>query len=128
MNRPTDIKSSGVRSVDVAHIAGDREFLHGRLLELAAAGIVTRDGIVMSLDAVRIIHALTFSGETGSMDELVFEQASWITTQQAADRTGCSPQWIRHLARTGAITARRAADRWLIRADGLGRQIRRNGD
>lgn len=39
------------------------------------------------------------------------------TVREAADRMGCSPQWIRHLLTQGRLSGRRAPGGWIVYLD-----------
>jgi len=43
----------------------------------------------------------------------------WITTSEAVDLTGYAPEYLRQLARKGAIETRKFAGRWLFNRDDL---------
>jgi excisionase family DNA binding protein len=43
----------------------------------------------------------------------------WITTSEAVDLTGYGAEYLRQLARKGAIEARKFAGRWLFSRDDL---------
>lgn len=45
----------------------------------------------------------------------------WVTTREAAARMGCTEQWVRQLARTERIRARRHGQSWLIASEAVDR-------
>lgn len=98
-----------------------------RTLVVGATAQARTDGGVIGPGARRLLHQLyeaaqqdaqqraTFAAESRRSDPDMVE----ITAQQAADRMGCSPQYVRYLARTGRVRARRAGPSWLIDPDSL---------
>lgn len=60
--------------------------------------------------AVRADEAPRFAAETPPEGSATVE----IGASEAAELLGCTPQYVRRLARTGRITARRCGPLWLI--------------
>lgn len=88
-----------------------------RLLGIVADGRVNRDGTVtLAPECLGIVAALTSAIGSGALVELVYEERSWISTGQAAARTGLTDRWLRDLARRNVIGSRRIGARWLLLA------------
>lgn len=94
-----------------------------RTLVLGTTARVRANGGALAVGAHELLFALqlaaertaTFAAESPCATPATVE----ITAQQAAVLMGCSPQYVRYLARTGRVRARRAGPAWLIDANDL---------
>lgn len=105
--------------------AEDAVTLVDQLLDLVdEARVIAGGAVVFDARVLPIIAALTsasFPGESGPVDELVFDAGRWVTSRDAAGSLGCSPQWVRELARKGLVRAEQHSGRWLIAKASLDR-------
>ncbi|WNB84530.1 helix-turn-helix domain-containing protein [Cellulomonas sp. ATA003] len=81
-----------------------------------------------ALHAAAVAHerrgsgAGTSDGAPGTMDHVT---RAWSTPGEAARRVGCSAEYVRRLARTGRVPARRVGPVWEVDRDALDELYRR---
>ncbi|MBT2391642.1 helix-turn-helix domain-containing protein [Streptomyces sp. ISL-1] len=94
-----------------------------RTLVLGTTARVRANGGTLAVGAHQLLFALQLAAEqpTGSAPGTPAEQTAMVelTARQAGQLMGCSTEYMRRLARTGRIRARRAGPAWLIDADSL---------
>lgn len=112
-------------SILAAAGSGSAGSLMDRLLAVVAEGTVGPGGyLTLPPEALPLLRAVvegTSASGTSAIVERVFDTASWLTTAQAAARTGRTDRWMRTLARTGRIDAREVGGRWLLSAGAVDR-------
>lgn len=98
-----------------------RELLRPLVLGLAAR--VRADGTPLSARAIAFLRALHNAAEQPASSAPGTSPDApatvEITAHQAAQLMGCSTEYVRRLARTGRVRARRAGPAWLIEATSL---------
>lgn len=103
--------------------------LAGEVLRYLVLGLrdhVRRDGGIVSAAATRLLYGLAAAADRGGSevgtphDEraiLTHARVNGVGIAEAAGRLGCSAGYLRRLARTGRIAARRSGGVWLVDLD-----------
>lgn len=84
------------------------------------------------VELLSALHAQAVAHERGSVagtvavqgETMVGVEQGLLASREAARRAGCSAEYVRRLARTGRISARRAGREWLIAPASLDEHFR----
>lgn len=101
----------------------------------ALAPVVRLTRAQVSPDVLGLLVALAEAAQTATAHDVSPRRTAddgratmgppgWITTQEAADLTGCSRRRVQQLAARGLVRNQRAGRAWLIDPDDLARRMR----
>ena len=75
-----------------------------------------RDGILLPAELSALQRAFAAKADGQPLPEPRREEELWLSVAEAAQRLGCSQEWVRRLAREERIRARRRGRAWQIAA------------